>query len=184
MVNDRDQRDRLIGFLDAQREHVLGILEDLNDEQLRRAVLPSGWSCLGLVKHLALDVEHYWARCIVAGEALTFFTENSLDEGGAWRVGADETADEIFSLYRAEWARSNEIITETTLDQPPAISEEWWGDWKVADVGFIVLHMIEETACHAGHLDVVRELFDGRRWMAFNPEVSPGVAERDPASDQ
>jgi Protein of unknown function (DUF664) len=49
-------------FLDEQRNHVLGILEGLTDEQLQRPVLPSGWHCLGVVKHLALADEHYWFR--------------------------------------------------------------------------------------------------------------------------
>jgi hypothetical protein len=66
-----DVKELLIETLDDQRRHVLGILEGLSDEQLRRAVLPSGWSCLGLVKHLALGVEHYWLRCIVAGSHST-----------------------------------------------------------------------------------------------------------------
>lgn len=70
--------DVLIDFLDTQREHVLGILEGLDEEQLRSSMLPSGWSPLGMVKHLALAVEHYWIRCIVAGESLDFFTENGL----------------------------------------------------------------------------------------------------------
>src|SRR5579859_7344189 len=57
----------LLGFLDAEREHVLGILEGFSEEQLRRPVLPSGWSCLSMVRHLALDDEHYWFQCVVAG---------------------------------------------------------------------------------------------------------------------
>ena len=52
----------LLGHLEAQRGHVLGILDGLSEEQLRRPVLPSGWHCLGLVKHLALADEHYWFR--------------------------------------------------------------------------------------------------------------------------
>ena len=59
----------LLGFLEAEREHVLGILEGFSEEQLRRPMLPSGWSCLGMVRHLALDDEHYWFRCVVAGES-------------------------------------------------------------------------------------------------------------------
>jgi hypothetical protein len=49
--------ETLRDYLDGQREHVLGILDGLSEEQLRRPVLPTGWSCLGLVRHLALDVE-------------------------------------------------------------------------------------------------------------------------------
>jgi Protein of unknown function (DUF664) len=52
-------------FLDEQRHHVLGILEGLTEDQLRQPVLPSGWHCLGMVKHLALSDEHYWFRCVM-----------------------------------------------------------------------------------------------------------------------
>lgn len=58
----------LLSYLGAQRDRVLGIIEDLDDEALRRTVLPSGWHCLGLVRHLALDVERLWFRCVVDGE--------------------------------------------------------------------------------------------------------------------
>jgi hypothetical protein len=162
----------LIGFLDTQREHVLGILEGLTEEQLRSSVLPSGWSPLGMVRHLALDVEHYWMRCIVAGESLSFFKDNNLEGDRVWIVGPDETSESVFALYRGEIARSNEIIRATSLETAPAIKEEWWGDWDVADLRFILLHLIEETACHAGHLDAVRELIDGRQWMAFSESES------------
>ncbi len=52
--------DVLKGALDRQREHVLGVLEGLSEEDLRRLVLPSGWSCLALLRHLTLDVERFW----------------------------------------------------------------------------------------------------------------------------
>jgi hypothetical protein len=54
-------------------EHALGVLEGLSEEDLRRAMLPSEWNCLGMVKNLASEVEHYWIQCIVAGESLDFF---------------------------------------------------------------------------------------------------------------
>jgi hypothetical protein len=160
--------DVLVECLDSQREHVLGILEGLTDEQLRSSMLPSGWSLLGMVRHLALDVEHYWVQCIVAGDSLDFFRDNDLEGEKVWTVPPEETAEDVFALYRREIARSNEIICATPLDTPPAIKDEWWGDWEVADLRFILLHLIEETACHAGHLDAARELIDGRQWMAFS----------------
>jgi hypothetical protein len=157
--------EALIEYLDAQREHVLGILEGLSNEDLRRAMLPSGWSSLGMVKHLAVDNEHYWFRCIVAGESLDYFKDNGLEN--AWHVGPNESPEEIFALYREEIARSNEIIRATPLDAPPGQRDSWWGDWKVPDLRFIVLHEIAETACHAGHLDAARELIDGRQWIVL-----------------
>ena len=63
-----DERAFLLSYLTAQRNHVLGILESLPEEDLRRPVLPSGWTCLGLVQHLALDVERFWFRAVIAGE--------------------------------------------------------------------------------------------------------------------
>lgn len=161
------ETELLIGFLDSQREHVLGILEGLSEAQLRASLLPSGWDCLGMVQHLALEVEHYWIQCIVAGESLDFFKQNGLEGNGEWIVAPNATGEEIFALYRREWATSNEILRATSFDAPPAQRDEWWRDWEVPNVRFIVLHMIEETACHAGHLDAVRELTDGRQWIAL-----------------
>jgi len=58
----------LMNYLTGQREHVLGILENLPEEAMRRPVLPTGWTCAGLVQHLALDVERFWFRQVMTGE--------------------------------------------------------------------------------------------------------------------
>lgn len=149
----------LLSYLNAQREHVLGILEGLDEEALRRPVLPSGWSCLGLVRHLALDDERFWFSGIVAGDPEVMAED-------AWRVAADEPAQAVLDLYRAEIARSNAIIAATPLDSPPAWwPEELFGEWRLDDLRDVILHVITETACHAGHLDAARELIDGRTWL-------------------
>ena len=62
------ERAALRASLDAQRAYVLEALDGLSDEALPRPVLPSRWSCLGLVQHLALGVERFWFRAVVAGE--------------------------------------------------------------------------------------------------------------------
>jgi uncharacterized damage-inducible protein DinB len=160
-----DETRRLLASLDHQRNHVLGILEGLSDEQLRQPVLPSGWTMLGMVNHLALDDEHYWFRCIVGGESLDFFAESSDEPRGAWHVEPDEPAEQVLDRYRDEAARSNAIIEATPLDAPPRQRDQWWGTWEVPDLRFIVLHVITETACHAGHLDAARELLDRRQWI-------------------
>ncbi|HVB90576.1 MAG TPA: DinB family protein [Acidimicrobiales bacterium] len=152
--------------LDNQRAHVLGILEGLSEEMFRRPVLPSGWNCLGLVQHLALEVEHYWFQCIVGGEPLDFFGERSAERSG-WHVAPDQSPEDVVKLYREEIERADLIIAGTPLGDPPRQRDEWWGDWQVPDVRFIMLHVIAETACHAGHLDAVRELLDGRQWVVL-----------------
>jgi uncharacterized damage-inducible protein DinB len=61
-----DETTVLLRTLNAQR-HVLGILDGLSDEELRRPVLPTGWACGGLVQHLALDIERFWFRRVAPG---------------------------------------------------------------------------------------------------------------------
>lgn len=164
MINP-ETRD-LLAYLDAQRAHVLGSLEGLEDDVLRRAMLPSGWSCLGLVQHLALDVERFWFRAIVAGEPVAI--DELATTADPWLVSADTSAASILETYRRESELANTIIASTSLDAPPA----WWpadlfGDFRLDTLRQVVLHVMTETATHAGHLDIVRELIDGRQWLVL-----------------
>jgi hypothetical protein len=145
---------------------VIAQLQGLSDEQLRRPVLPSGWSCLGLVRHLTLSDERYWFEVVVAGEPLDFWPEG---ENGDWVVGPDETADEVLADYRSAIQRSDEIVAARSLDQAPAHPEDWWAEAGVRfpDVRAVALHVLVETATHAGHLDAVRELLDGRQHIVL-----------------
>ena len=156
----------LLSYLSAQRRHVLGILEGLDEDALRRPVLPSGWTCLGLVQHLALDVERFWFRCVVAGEQAAI--DRLAETPDAWRVDAETPAEAVFDLYRRETERANFIVAATSLDAALA----WWpgdlfGDFRLHNLREVMLHVIVETACHAGHLDAARELIDGRRWLVL-----------------
>src|ERR1044072_1339026 len=108
----------LLSWLNDQREHVLGILEGLDEPALRRPVLPSGWTCLGLVQHLALDVERFWFRAVVAGEPDAIAGLDQIEN--AWQVSPDVPAAAVFDEYRRQFAQANEIISATSLDAPPA----------------------------------------------------------------
>jgi hypothetical protein len=158
-----DHKASLRSALTNQRDHVLGILEGLSDDDLRRPVLPSQWTCLGLVHHLALDVERFWFRDVFAGEQF------ARDDGvNAWTVPAGITADAVLSLYRTEIDRANAIIDASSLNDPPANwPAERWPNWRFDDLQQTMLHVITETAVHAGHLDAVRELIDGRQWLVL-----------------
>ena len=153
-------------FLDEQRQHVLGILDGLSEDQLRRPVLPSGWHCLGMVKHLALSDEHYWFRCVINGESQDYFPAGP---NADFRLGPGETADRVFDLYRDEIAHADAIITRDALDQPPRGPDPQWEQWGVdfPDLRTVILWVIKETATHAGHLDAVRETIDGRQWIVL-----------------
>jgi hypothetical protein len=149
-------------FLDEQRHHVLGILEGLTEEQLTRPLLPSGWHCLGMVKHLALSDEHYWFRCVVNGESEDYFPQG---RNADFQLDPGQTAADVFALYRDEIARADAIIAATSLDQPPRQPPDF--DVDFPDLRAVILWVIKETATHAGHLDAVRELIDGRQWIVL-----------------
>jgi uncharacterized damage-inducible protein DinB len=157
-----DEKDALLAALNAQREHVLGALDGLPDDDLRRPVLPSGWTALGMVRHLALEVEQFWFRGAVAGEPITL---TKRDE--AWQVPADVPGAAILGLYRDEIAKADAIIAATPLDAMP----KWWpgffGDFPPRQLRRTLLHVITETATHAGHLDAARELIDGAQWVVL-----------------
>jgi uncharacterized damage-inducible protein DinB len=146
------EREALAFFLAAQRASVLAIVDGLSEEQWRRTIVPSGWTPAGLIEHLG-DAERVWFQYVVAGE--------STDEPGD---APTRTVAGALSYYRACIARSDDILDATSLDARPAarptvdigITDE------VITVRDVVLHMIEETARHAGHLDIARELIDGR----------------------
>jgi hypothetical protein len=155
----------LISRLNAQRGHVMGILDGLSDEELRRAVLPSGWTALALIKHLTFDIEYFWFRGIVAGEPIRM----NVTPDEMWIVAPEITSAEVFDAYRQEAAHSDEIISARSMDDPLA----WWPDdlfppeFRYDTVREVVLHVLAETATHAGHLDIVRELIDQRQWVVM-----------------
>jgi hypothetical protein len=96
---------------------VTGILDGLAADALRQPVLPTGWSCLGLVQHLALDVERFWFRVVMTGELSDPGTDESAPS--AWDVDADIAPEVVFSLYRGEIERANKVIISTPLDSAP-----------------------------------------------------------------
>jgi uncharacterized damage-inducible protein DinB len=149
----------MLAALNNQRDHVLGILDGLSDEDLRRPVLPTGWSCLGLIRHLTIDVEQLWFSVVAAGEAV--------EAGPAgWVVGPEESASVVLEAYRRQIERANAVIAALPLDAGPAF---WpagqFGHWRLHDLRELLMHVITETACHAGQLDAVRELIDGQTWL-------------------
>jgi hypothetical protein len=157
-----NEKDDLLTSLTAQREHVLGALEGLSEDDLRRSVLPSGWTPLGMVRHLALEVERFWFRGAVAGEPITL---TSGDE--AWQVPADVPAAAILDLYRDEIARADAIIAATPIDAMPKWWPDFFTDFPPRPLRRTILHVITETAAHTGHLDAARELIDGGQWLVL-----------------
>jgi len=149
-----DERDTLAGFLDLQRGVMLRKVADLDDASLRRSMTPSGLTLLGMLKHLAY-VERWWFRAVFAGEDVRFpWTDD--DPDADWRADPAESVDSIAALYREECARAREIVAAASFDDACTTPK---GD--SITLRWIVAHMIEETARHLGHADIMREAIDG-----------------------
>jgi hypothetical protein len=82
-----------------------------------------------------------------------------------WQPSPDELAEAVLDLYRRETAASDAVLAGLSLDAPPARWPDYFSGWRLRDVREIILHVITETAVHAGHLDAARELLDGRTWL-------------------
>lgn len=158
------ERDRVQYFLDQQRQAVLAIIEDLDEAQLNTPVLPSGWTPVGLVRHLA-GAEAMWFQWVVLGTQPEVTWSDGVDDPpydpeAPFTTGHSSTA--VIEQYRRQCEISNEILRSKDLDG--ALLGEIGFDWPgepITDLRWVVLHMIEETARHAGHLDAARELLDG-----------------------
>jgi len=150
----------LIGKLRWTRQHVLAAVEGLDEDALRHSHVPSGWTPLTLVRHLTLDVERFWFRGVVAGDPE--IPAAVLSGVSGFHDPEPLSTDEILADYRAECERSDEIIAGL-----PAGTPTRWRPYPEApvDLAAVVLHVVVETACHAGHLDIVRENIDARQFL-------------------
>ncbi|MEU1839368.1 DinB family protein [Micromonospora chersina] len=154
----------LMQCLQSQRNHVLGAVEGLSDEALRRPVLPSGWSCLGLLQHLTLSVERLWFRAVVAGDPEVIDMVGSQDS--PWQVAPGLPAGDVLDSYRREASQADAVIAAASSADAELA---WWplpgSERRLHNLRDVLLHVITETACHAGHVDAVRELIDGQQWL-------------------
>jgi hypothetical protein len=154
------ERETLEAFLDYYRGTIEWKVSGMSDEDLRRVVVPSGWSPLGMVKHLGY-VERNWFHDKLAGEPQIPGPWTDEDPDADFRVEPDETTQEILAFYRSECDRSRSIAAGHSLDD---LAAEWPADRppeRRPNLRWIYVHLIEETARHAGHLDVAREQIDG-----------------------
>lgn len=148
------EKENLHAFLDLQRDTMVWKLEGLGDEDLREPMTPSGTTLLGMLKHLA-DVEYGWF-CETFGRETEPLPFDENDEYATFRIEADETTEDILAFYQRARAAADQVINELDLE---AIGRAWQG--PEVNLRWVLVHMIEETARHAGHADILRELIDG-----------------------
>jgi hypothetical protein len=142
-----DERATLMTLLQYKRESFLRNVEGLTEEQARWSPVPSGTSLLWLVKHLAY-AETVWILLRFDGQPLDL-PDNELRE--------DDRTEPLVAEYRRTWERVDAIVAAADLD---TVCTGCPGD-PSPDLRWILAHLLEETARHAGHADILRELIDG-----------------------
>ena len=148
------EKESLYVSLDRHRDAILWKLEGLSDDDLRRPMTPSGTNLLGLVKHLGA-VEYGWF-CETFGREVEPLPFDEDDENADMRVEPHESTADILAFYGRARAAADSAIHDIDLD---ATGTAWFGD--EVSMRWVLIHMIEETARHCGHVDIVREMIDG-----------------------
>lgn len=147
-------KDVMWGILDRNRDVMVWKLGGLSEEDARRPMVPSGTNLLGLVKHLAA-VEYGWF-CLTFGRETEPLPFDDDDPDADLRPTDDETVEDVVAFYGRARAAADAAIEE--LD-PDAVGNAW-GTGPERSLRWVLAHMIEETARHAGHADILREMHD------------------------
>jgi uncharacterized damage-inducible protein DinB len=163
-VTEAEQKQALRRYLQEARDALLWKLEGLSDYDIRRPVTPTGTNLLGLVKHCAAGEFVYFGRL----PGRPFPDEADLDwhEGDETELNGHmyateaESRERVTDFYRRACAHSDATIEEMPLDARVTVA--WWPEGLTdPTLSTLIVHMIQETARHAGHADIIRESIDG-----------------------
>lgn len=173
-VNHDDESRMLVSFLQRQRDAVLKIVEGLPEEAWQTPVVPSGWTVAGMLAHLG-RAEHHWFQDVTAGGAQEPPSGEEAPSGEEEEAAGEYDPNAAFTCewpsagiiagYRAECRKSDEVLAVTPLSAAPRrldFHPDPQYTAQITSVRWIVLHLIEETATHSGHLEIARELLDGK----------------------
>lgn len=146
------ERAILEAFLDWDRAVVANKARGLDRDGATRIATPTGLTVLSIVRHLTV-VEARWFRLHLAGD------EDVPPSESSWTVDPDLTVEAAVAAYEETCATSRAIAADLSLDAVGAVPQRFMG---VVTLRYVMVHMIEETARHLGHLDVLREMTDGQ----------------------
>ncbi len=159
-----DEREILLAYLAQQRQGVRNAAYGLTDAQARRTPLASSLSVGGLIKHLA-HVERGWIDVVLqrASSSGDGRAPSYLDN---FCLGPDESLADVLADYDAVGRETEAVMAAIDLNRsvPVPRGVPWFpADVEAWSVRWVVLHLIEETARHAGHADLIRETLDGAK---------------------
>jgi hypothetical protein len=180
-----DLKAELLAKLAQARAELLAKLEGLSEYDARRPLTPTGTNLLGLVKHLASMEYAYLGESFgrPAPEVLPWVEDGSIWDGADMWARPDESREYVVGLYRRACAHSDQTVAVLDLQSPGTVAH-WPEDRRNTTLGVLLVRMVAETAQHAGHADIVRELiddsagpdhdgdgWDANRWRAYLAQV-------------
>jgi uncharacterized protein DUF664 len=157
-----DERTELVGFLQRQRDLVIWKCRGADDDVLRSVATPTGLTLHGLVRHLE-HVERSWIRDTFLGLKDLPYAWTDEDPDGELHVPADITMAQLLADYAAESVLCDEVIAAASLDDVSV--------HRGFNLRWVLLHLIEETSRHLGHIDLLRENADGM--LGEEPKAIP-----------
>ncbi|HEY5788651.1 MAG TPA: DinB family protein [Microlunatus sp.] len=163
-------------YLRKERDALLATLDGLDERQIRWPLTPTGTNLLGIVKHTASVSLGYFGETFGRdhGQTIPWFDEDSEVNDDMWAT-AEQTREQIVALHQVSAREADATIGALTLESPGRVP--WWPDERAAvTLGRILVHMIAETAHHAGHADIVREMLIGS--ATTDPNLPDWTTER------
>jgi Protein of unknown function (DUF664) len=144
-----DERETILALLQYQRDSFVRKVSGVSEEAARWSELASGTTLLWLTKHMA-SAESLWLLHRFAGEDVVI--EDN-------RVGPGDTLLMAIAAYQQTW-----VLTDAVVAAAPSLSEpcRYVGQDSPVNLRWVLMHLLEETARHAGHVDVLREMVDGK----------------------
>ena len=153
-----DLRGLMLDYLDFLRGVVADKVTGLTEDELGSSAVPSGWTPAGLVNHL-VNVERRWLRWGFLAEPVPDPWRDASEDDG-W-VTPTATPAELRALLDASGARTRVIVEAHELTETAGVGGRFTDEESAPQLQWILLHLIQEFARHAGHLDIARELIDG-----------------------
>ncbi|WP_326629303.1 MULTISPECIES: DinB family protein [unclassified Streptomyces] len=156
-----DERGALLSFVEAQRGAIRRSLIGLTEEQAASRPSASELSLSGLLKHVA-ETELNWLRLAQQRPNEKARTEETWAD--SFRLVGDETVPQMLESWAKVAAETEQFVhsVESMNDTFPLPEAPWFPQDEKCSMRWLLVHLVEEIARHAGHADIIRESLDGR----------------------